>query len=68
MREVTFIASPETLREIAKFLTSMADLVESGKFRNTHRHIGSVVTDWDKRHPGKDIIVVPPDCLPDKGV
>jgi hypothetical protein len=60
LREVTFAASPDTLREIASFLTSMADLLEAGTFRITHRHIGSVVSDWGKRFPGKDVIVIPP--------
>jgi hypothetical protein len=60
MKEVTFAASPQVLREIADFLASMAALMESGRFRNTHRHIGSFVSEWDKRFPQKDVIVMPP--------
>ena len=47
MKEVTFAASPQVLREIADFLASMAVLMESGRFRNTHRHIRSFVSEWD---------------------
>jgi hypothetical protein len=57
---VTFAASPEVLREVAHFLASMADKLEAGGFTNTHYHIGSAILGWDKRHPGKDVIVMPP--------
>lgn len=61
MKEVTFSAPPETLREIAKFLSAMADHMEAGGFlRCDHSHIGSVIPDWDEMHPEKDIIV----CCP----
>jgi hypothetical protein len=60
MKEITFVASPEVLREVAYFLNTMADLMEAGGFSNTHRHIGNTVKNWDKRFPGKDVIVIPP--------
>ena len=61
MKEVTFAASADVLREVADFLTEMADLMEVGGFSEcSHRHIGSVVKDWDDRFPGKDVIVMPP--------
>ena len=61
LREVRFAASPEVLREIARFLAQMAELMENGGFaRCSHRHIGSVIHGWDKRFAGKDVIVMPP--------
>lgn len=62
MKEITFAASPDVLREIAGFLENMAGLMESGGFDNcSHIHIGNAIADWDRRFPNKDIIVaVPP--------
>jgi hypothetical protein len=66
MREITLAASPEVLRDVARFLSDMADLMESGAFANcSHRHIGSVILDWEKRFPGKDVIVMPPATVDD---
>ena len=60
MKEVTIEASAQVLREMAQFLAEMADLMDAGGFsRCSHRHIGSVIKDWDKRFPGKDLIVMP---------
>ena len=61
MKEITFSAPPETLREVAKFLSAMADHMEAGGFlRCDHFHIGSVIGGWDESHPGKDVLVVCP--------
>jgi hypothetical protein len=61
MKEITFEASAYTLREIALFLTQMAEFMERGGFVNcSHRHIGNTIANWDKRFPHKDIIVIPP--------
>ena len=61
MREVTFSASPDILRQIAKFFSEMADLMEQGGFSKTsHKHIGSVIPNWDKRFPKREIIIMPP--------
>jgi hypothetical protein len=60
LREVSFEASPAVLRELAQFLKTSADLLDAGTFRHTHLHIGSVIRDWDRRFPGKDVIVCPP--------
>ncbi len=61
MKEITFEASADTLREIALFLTEMARFMERGGFVNcSHRHIGNTIANWDKRFPHKDIVVIPP--------
>jgi hypothetical protein len=61
MREVTFQAPPVVLREVAKFFLAMADLMETNGFSNcSHRHIGSVISNWDTRFPEKDIVILPP--------
>jgi len=56
MKEITFAAPPNVLREIAHFLESMADQMEKEHFRTTHRHIGQFFLDWDTRFPNKDVI------------
>lgn len=59
MREITIAASADVLREMAHFLGEMAEIMEAGGFsRCSHRHIGSVIKDWDERFPGKDFIVM----------
>jgi hypothetical protein len=61
MREVTFMASPAVLRKIAGFLSSMAIEMEQGSFEKcSHMHIGAFHHEWNKQHPDKDIIVMPP--------
>ncbi|HLW67258.1 MAG TPA: hypothetical protein VKS79_18230 [Gemmataceae bacterium] len=65
MKEVTFSAPPEVLRQIAAFLEQMAQKMEDGFFeRCSHVHIGSLVPEWDKNFPNKDIIVMPPEGSP----
>lgn len=61
MKEITFSAPSNVLRQIAQFLEDMARQMEEGAFAKTsHMHIGSVIAGWDKRFPDKDIIVMPP--------
>jgi hypothetical protein len=61
MKEITFAAPSDVLREIARFLENMARQIDEGTLRHSsHRHIGSVIVGWDKRFPDKDIIVIPP--------
>ena len=60
LREVTFSVGPDALREIAGFLSTMAEQIEAGQFSTDHRHIGEVVRGWDKRNPKHDIIVAMP--------
>ncbi len=46
LREITFQAGPETLREVAEFLEEMASDMEKGFFRKTsHTHIETVMKD-----------------------
>ncbi len=60
LKEVTFAADAETLRELGQFFVLMADAMDRGEFnRTSHRHIGSVVEGWSHRHD-KDVIVMPP--------
>jgi hypothetical protein len=59
LREVSLSASPAVLRQIAKFLLDSAALIEAGQIGpSAHRHIQSVIADWDRRFPDKDIIVI----------
>jgi hypothetical protein len=60
MKEITFLAPSDVLREIARFLEDMAHQIDEGTLLSSHRHIGSVIVGWDKRFPDKDIIVIPP--------
>ena len=62
MKEITFSAPPPVLRDISRFLAEAASLMEAGAFEAcSHRHIQSVITDWDRRFPGKNIVVLAPD-------
>jgi hypothetical protein len=59
MKEVTFAASPQVLREIASFLNAMAAQMEAGAFdKCSHQHIQIANPDWARRFPNKDIIVI----------
>lgn len=61
MKEITFAAPPDVLRQVARFLEDMARRMDEGFFDETsHRHIGSLIAGWDDRFPDKDIIVMPP--------
>jgi hypothetical protein len=60
MREVTFNATPDALRDVARFLTETADLLASGQFKHSHEHIESFVSDWRTRFPQIDFIVCHP--------
>ena len=51
--------TPEQLRLVATFVSSVAAELESG-VPFSHRHIGEVVLDWRSIHPGVDIIGAPP--------
>ena len=60
MKEITFAASPKVLRQIAFFLSEMAQKMEAGNFSNSsHVHIGDVIRNWNELFPQKDIIVMP---------
>jgi len=66
LREVTFAAPPEVLREIAAFLEHAATRLEAEKHSPMfHVHIGSVVPGWTARFQGKDVIVMRPPDPPD---
>lgn len=61
IREISISAPPAVLREMSRFLADMADVMEAGGFDAcSHRHIQSVIRDWDRRFPGKDIVVTAP--------
>jgi hypothetical protein len=60
MKDVSLVAPPDVLREIAFFLNKMAEEIEAGDFANTHRHIGNTIANWNGRFPDKDIIVCHP--------
>ena len=61
MNEVSFSASAEELREIAKFINDAADWVENRKPINngSHKHASFEIEDWDEE--GCDIIIGPPE-------
>jgi hypothetical protein len=62
IRELTFSAPPAVLRDISRFLAETANLMDAGAFQTcSHRHIQSVVTDWNRKFPDKDIVVIPPE-------
>lgn len=62
LREVTFDATSEDLREIAAFLVQMADSIDSGELApGSHRHLRTINKSWHTRHPGNDVIVSVPD-------
>jgi Uma2 family endonuclease len=61
MKEITFAAPPDVLREIATFLNTMAAAMESGELPDSsHRHIRDTASGWDSRFPDKDIVVHSP--------
>lgn len=61
LKEITFAASADVLRDVARFLNAMAALMDSGEFsKHSHWHIQTTVPHWDRRCPGKGIIVVSP--------
>lgn len=62
MKEITFSVSPSILRDISKFFEETAALMEAGNFETcSHRHIQNIITDWDRRFPDSDIIIIPPE-------
>jgi len=61
MKEITFAASPAVLRQVARFLNEMAQKMDEDFFEKcSHAHINSVIVDWDRLFPNKDIVVTPP--------
>jgi hypothetical protein len=61
MREISFGLPPSALRDVGRFLLSVADEVESGAFKHRiywHRHIDESVPDWREKYPSLDIVVV----------
>ncbi|MCY1015538.1 hypothetical protein [Pyxidicoccus sp. MSG2] len=61
LREVTLSMTPAQLRQVASFLTEMANQMETGALQgaNAHRHLTTVNPGWMKEHPSADIIVTP---------
>ena len=60
LKEVTFAADAETLRDLGRFFTLMADAMDADEFdRTSHRHIGNVIEGWSSSQD-KDVIVMPP--------
>jgi hypothetical protein len=55
MNEVTFLASPNTLRAIAKLLTDAADLIEKKPGSIDHLHLQDTWRDWQEDYP--DVVV-----------
>ena len=61
LREISIAGPPDLLRDLARFFSEMAEFMEQGGFEDcSHRHIGSVVLDWNKRFPNLEIVVAPP--------
>jgi len=61
LREVTFAASPEVLRQISRFLELAADKMERGEFDEGREHIDRVLPAWSSLFPSKSIVVSHPD-------
>ena len=55
LREVTFLASPDTLRAIAKLLNDSADSIEKNPGSLNHLHLQDTWCDWQEGYP--DVIV-----------
>jgi hypothetical protein len=58
LSEVTFVASPEALREIAVFLHKAADQMEQTGERFGHSHIQDEVEGWADYEPGRPDVIV----------
>ena len=56
LKEVTFVVTPESLKEIASFFIAMANRIEN-EVNFSHHHIDEYITDWGSRFPNNDIIV-----------
>ncbi len=59
MREVTVNASPELLRNIAKFLMDAADRLENKGDTFDHMHVDQSIKTWKRSWP--QLVVVNPD-------
>jgi hypothetical protein len=55
MSEVTFQASPDTLRAIAKLLTDAANLIEKNPGSIDHLHLQDTWPEWEEDYP--DVVV-----------
>ena len=55
MREVTFIGSAASIREVARFLLVAADEMEKNGAQFSHMHIGEQCSHWLEKWP--DIVV-----------
>jgi len=59
MKEVTFSASPDSLRRVSVFLSEMADKMDNGEFEScSHRHIENTILNWNELCPDSDIVVL----------
>ena len=58
LREVTFQASPDALRTIARFLEQMATELEEAPSGFEHCHVLDTIEEWPSQWP--DLVVVGP--------
>ncbi len=68
LSEVSLELPPADLRAVARFLNHCAELIESGQWRTSHRHLTTHEPDWNKRHRNSDVIVLHPSPDPPKVV
>lgn len=55
MNEITFLASPDTLRAIAQLLIDSAELIEKNPGSIDHLHLQDTWCEWHEDYP--DVIV-----------
>ncbi len=55
LSEITIVANPELLRNLAAFILQAADMLEQGG--TDHHHASSYVYNWGKNMRGRDIII-----------
>jgi hypothetical protein len=55
LREITFSGSPESIRQVGRFLLSAAEQMEKDAHRFTHLHVRDAIKQWLEKWP--DVIV-----------
>lgn len=55
LQEISFVAKPENLSEVVKFLQKAIELQKSGESDEDHIHLQDVWDDWNDSYP--DIVI-----------
>jgi hypothetical protein len=64
LREISLDFNPADLRRLATFMEYFANQIESRTWRSSHAHLTTFDREWNRDHPGIDVIIANPDPEP----